>query len=202
MKLNELTRDYPFDKNVIDIASKTLPTYNTFSLYEKLKSRGWFKIGNESSYSDVFTNVNYPYILKINRRVDRAFAWFAFLTRKFQNIHFPRVSNMKVISIPGKTKYDKPEKFNLYLIEKLQEITNNQSRSWKEDTKIFSSYISGYVDISVLQQTNSDIGREETFIDALNILRENKKNFGVDLHYENLMKRADGTIVIIDPYSP
>lgn len=213
MKLDELTRYYPFDTDVVDAAQKYIPIFDTYGLIEKLKTLGWEKAGNPSSYSDVFINPNKPYIIKANRVPDAGFAWFAFLTRKFPNPHFPKIGNMKVI----KSKVGK-EKFYVYLIEKLEEVSIRNTSEWKAFTRILNKYISGQysleeaeqytiklyggeIDSEIVQQHLSSIKNNFTFLQALDILLKHQKNFSVDVHYENIMQRKDGTLVIIDPYT-
>jgi len=198
MKLNELTRYYEFEPDILTVAKDEVGQ-SQYNLIDKLENLGWNKVGNRSSYSDVFVNASKPYILKINKEPDRAFAWFAFLTRRFPNIHFPRIGNMKVY----KTSPKSTKKYYIYLIEKLEEISNSYTyaSNWRNDVRLFSSYVWGRCDIEELKNTEGDLGREKLFIDALTILKENKNEFRVDLHNENLMQRTDGTIVIIDPYA-
>jgi hypothetical protein len=206
MNLSELTRYYPFDNNVLDIAQKTVPYNNTGDLIYKLKQSGWNKIGNPSSYSDIFANDSKPYILKINRTQDKGFAWFAFLTRKFPNPHFPKIGNMKVITGPQRHTMRGSalprEKFYIYLIEKLEEISYRSDYDWRDNIYDCKKYIAGELSLDELQrELSSSALREQSFIDALTILTNNNKGFRADLHYENIMQRQNGTLVIIDPYA-
>ena len=197
MKLNELTRDYQFDPEVLHTAQSTVLYDRDFELKVRMSALGWNQIGEPSSFSNVYANDSKPYILKVNRQPDRAFAWFAFLTRKFPNVHFPRIGNMKVMFLGPSAR-----KCYIYLIEKLEEIPTRHSQDWKYDTYLFSGYIATNEKVDILKKCKTDAVKEQSFVDALTILKHHKKNFRVDLHNENLMQRKDGTIVIIDPFAP
>lgn len=224
MRLDELNRTMDFDPGVIDAATKHQQDKYDYgmeddydyklTLNDEMKKLGWYKIGNNSSYSSVFFNKSKPYILKINNNQDRAFAWFAFLTKKFPNPHFPNIGNMKVIKI-GQSKYAR--KYYVYLIETLHEVTNypridknfpfcypcqavlyNPATPLKEITYLNRSAKKQKIPASAINYFKQN----PKFLEALRILGWYHKNFQFDLHNENMMQRSDRTIVIIDPYKP
>ena len=228
MRLTELTRYYNFDQPTVDAAreyytTRGKPTYDPYvykmrysassqqtlfdklrgatTMIEKLKDSGW-SMTNTGFFSDVFSNPYKPYILKVNSRPDRAFAWFAFLTRKFPNIHFPKIGNMKVYK-----HYN--EKYYVYLIERLypiqlsseklqqllsalQVIANNPDKSFEQ--------LQDYYNINLLRTVRYYINNKPELINAANIIGKYKTNKNrLDFSFQNVMSRDDGTIVITDP---
>ena len=213
MKLNELTRNYPFDPNTIGVAKEFFKykpkglagryrenQLNT--LDENLKRLGWKK-ANYGSYSNVYEKADKTYILKINTVMDKGFAWFAFLTRKFPNIHFPKIGDAKVIMVE---KY----KYYLYMVEKLKELPQVRAGVLEAICSIAENNYYDGKDVSLnelLKEVHKfyevdvrEAGIDEEFLRALDIIFEYHGNNILDLHDANFMQRTDGTPIIIDPY--
>ena len=89
------------------------PNSNTI-LKDLLNKLGW-KYLDEGLYSMVFYNSNKSYILKINNTEDDAFHHFVNIIHLYKNPHFPKISDMKELTINDKT-------FHIYLIESLKDF--------------------------------------------------------------------------------
>ena len=220
MLLDELYIDKPINPQVAaDIAgfqrdynSIPAPTYTMYANLRNdfeavMKKRGWNLI-NYGSFSHVFGNPSEPYILKVNYKPDRAFAWFAFLTHKFPNKHFPKISAMKAISLPPQKISDielsgVPKRYAfIYAIERLNEAPYDikKSVSWpfNEYTRYSSVTLNDVKNYLEEHWSPEDI---VSLLEALTIITiNNNRKFKYDLHIGNFMQRADGTLVIIDPY--
>src|SRR6516165_2397298 len=118
MFLDEFVKDknMSFDQPVVgatkEFFAQNKPNFGTrfdepqiSKLKGKMRKLGWVCKSTEGAYSAVFINDSKPYILKINVRPDSAFAWFAFLTKKFPNPHFPNIGNAKTITLDGNKYY-------------------------------------------------------------------------------------------------
>ena len=217
MRLTELTHEYQFDPEVLratkDMYAKEPKGEVTLYYkgeYEQRKAEfsegqiddlgitlnniGWKKLDN-GLYSTVYANPNKPYILKVNNRPDRAFAWFALLTHKFPNIHFPKIGNAKFTKIGNFNYY-------IYLIEKLKLILPDQTAVTISDfcNAAASQWYSPIQDV-IAQFSFEEFPVDKELAAALRILGKYKKKCRLDIHENNVMQRADGTLVIIDPYT-
>jgi len=227
MKLNELTKYYPIDPTAIS-AARSYHNENP-SYYNDLKSEdhinddlattlakvGW-KERSSGHYSMIFTKESEPFILKVNKRQDKPFLWFAFLTRKFPNTHFPKIGNAKVMSI--KTDIGK-DKFYIYAIERLYPLKDDlgvtvsalckgiASEARNQNVDPNADYFKDWCDRKMDLITDYDpvfakqfSKQFESFMVASLILGKYARGYYLDLHSKNIMKREDGTIVISDPY--
>jgi len=218
MFLNELTKSYPLDPQAID-AAKTfykkipdLPVKNgkvdddaidyeaDFELVRKMKALGWTESHTEGWYSTVFVKPSEPYVLKINKRVDRPYAWFALLASKFPNEHFPKIGNAKIIKVQTMN-------YRIYAIEKLSPFQD----------KLDAKYIAGFCKWSVKTQDDLQYqlnygkqveesvaglrGQTAGLISACQILKKYGSGFHIDIHSNNIMLRGR-TSVITDPFTP
>ncbi|VVC05190.1 Uncharacterised protein [uncultured archaeon] len=220
MLLNELTRYYDFDPSV---SSKISTYYNHKSqkklgidiksddqLQNSLAKLGWKRAGH-GGYSNVFENPSKNYILKVNYYPDSAFAWFALLTRKFPNPHFPKIGNMKYFHLKGKINH-----YHVYLIEKLHQIPSTYT--WYAEYTVFKmiTLAAKDSDSKELEEALEDakdtshvkggtiyeyLQKNPKFLDALRIIGicASRNKFSIDLHTENIMARNDGTFVLTDP---
>jgi len=190
---------------------------NSWDLISSLEKRGW-KFHGSGSFSKVFTNEKYPFVLKVTEEYDRAFAHFAILTHKFPNKHFPVIGNAKILTD------DNGNKYHLYVMEKLYKLDRTESRYFNNNFRLFSTFMNAMnwydtdkLTIPVIRKTFEFINDEnsngsnfdkDTFKD---FLRKNKSliealgtvaKYGkgqFDIHGDNIMKREDGTLVVIDP---
>jgi hypothetical protein len=219
MILDELTRSYPLPQPAIDAAQNfyrkipaiprdidnridddTLEYYSDKQLVANMQRLGWTEYHTEGYYSSVFIKPSEPYALKINKRVDRPYAWFALIAAKFPNEHFPKIGNAKIVKV-GK------ENYRIYAIEKLKPVEN------QGEGRVIASFCKWSVETTDdLQyqmkhglQMESGIpelkGQTAGLITACQILRKYSKGFFIDIHYKNIMAR-NNTIVITDPFTP
>jgi hypothetical protein len=197
MTLNELNNIPWHDKDIEAIDAYYTSDKNEDSVeYDGdncesiLTNLGWCKIG-DGAFSDVYVRDDYPYVLKLSRRPDTTFAKFAIISRKNKNKHFPMIGNGKIIKI-GKCRYV------AYLIEKLYDLESSKVSLMSEIlTRISNRAANGFDRSAIVIHSIP-----ETLIDAAVIIGKCAKliNANIDLHSQNIMKRADGTIVISDPY--
>lgn len=104
---------------------------------------------------------------------------------------------MKVLTVNNKDYY-------IYLIEKLKPLTKIQKRFYNElIEKILKNPHASTKDMFYPYKVPSFIINNPDFIKAVQLLRSYSRNSGysLDIHYDNIMKRSDGSIVITDPYS-
>ena len=195
MNLNELTRPIPFDPEIKQAADTHYQNRYT-DFYEALQEQGWHRRG-EGSFSDVFFNSKKNYILKVNIRPDRAFAWFAFLTKKFPNPHFPMIGNMKLYK-------HGPEKYHIYLIEKLDPI--DETPDMNDLVSLMDNYAANWRQFELEKfkkwyepSTVDYLETHPKLREALEIIGGYSKGHMIDIHNKNVMKRTDGTLVITDP---
>lgn len=233
MKLNELTREYDIDPNIVKTTKDFYQradkwNYDNPILDLKLEKLGWQRnYLSKGSYSMIYENPQEPrYIIKINQRRDSGFEWFAFLTKKFPNIHFPKIGNAKIITV-DKTKYFVYAIEKLFKFEEAVDITNiaqlcdhlidssgvGVSAIKNLNTKDLVTYIEEYPKqfdyparivesfLFLLENYPSFESQFNTLINACNILAKNQRSFFNDIHDGNIMRRQDGTIVISDPFS-
>ena len=196
MRLFELNYTIPLDKPLKGAAEKYFTTASDEHNPNIFLPLGWKPTGY-GRVSMVYTNPNKPYVLKINYTYDRGFAWYAMLTHKFPNPHFPVIGNMKLVKI-GKVSY------YVYLIEKLNYNAPNELPL----TPDIYNYVIKHPenDLSTLSEyTREKLKQEPLFLEALRIIGSNAKKSRIPLHPDlttaNIMKRDDGTLVISDPLS-
>lgn len=180
------------------------------SFQEKLADLGWKHIGS-GVFSSVFSNPRKPYIIKVNDGVDKAFAIFAKFAKKFPNIHFPMIGEMKQFKYKNKIYY-------IYLIEKLYPIGNKAYDYAPDINDLTSAFILNlrskkpksdeevYKDFVLDDNSLSNIFKKQpTLIRACkslaNCYKASSIRLVIDIHEGNIMKRKDGTIVVIDPFS-
>lgn len=229
MKLNELKRTYQFPQSTVDTAKnfyRKIPTFsydsngnldaNNFDddgnliedeldylsdeeLVNNMRNIGWTEAHTKGYYSNVFLKPGEPYAIKINKRLDRSYAWFALIAAKFPNEHFPKIGNAKIFKVGS-------DNYRMYAIEKLKPFEYTEERhiianlcrwsaSTKEDTQQQLSYWKEFENMipTLKEQTNG-------LISACQILQKYNKGFFVDIHYNNIMLR-NNTVVITDPFT-
>ena len=210
MKVNELKNEYPINRKVTAATRALLkkPISDTWygeiqcmkPFHQKMAEMGWTKVVTMGGYSDVFIKPNEPYVLKINKRPDEAFAHFADIAMAYPNIHFPKIGNVRQITYDNRIYY-------IYAIEKLNNIANEGEAI--EISMFCSNFVGGeHIKDSwwapqMVQQLTRHFpkfaGQEKSLLVALNLLRRNRADYRIDIHFNNIMKR-DETIVIIDPF--
>ena len=199
MLLDELAKariSEPVEKAAFDF----FRTESRTDLDQKLSALGWVPLSG-GSFSTVFQNPKKNYILKINKRHDEGYEHFVKLIHQHRNKHFPKISDMKMLTVK--------DDYYVYLIEKLNKIPERTASKY---ANCFAHVIDHPYDSlarlfnssnwSYLPQTTPQIfKRNPGLITALRLVGKYKYIFGNDMHLHNIMYRKDGTIVIIDPYS-
>lgn len=219
MKLTELYRP-KLGKNIVGAAkeyyaNRNSPDALTFIsnnewLDEKLYTLGWEKL-SEGAYSFVYENDKKNYILKVNFKQDLGYDQFVKLIHRRRNKHFPRISDKQQLSFAS---YN----YNIYLIEKLikipepycqyySSIISAIMRLYHEEMNPSLKMVLDYLQKNYFTKREFQKGKQfilsnPDLVKAAAILGTAQKYHKLynDLHAKNIMKRDDGTIVIIDPY--
>lgn len=198
MLLSELNKLFPLDQDTM-MAAKDYFASNPSGSQHGSSTEPFLELGWEhpssGRLSDVYTHPDKPYVLKINRKYDRAFAWFVMLTKKFPNPHFPKVGNMKLVKV-GRYKY------YIYLIEKLEFFQSKSDIGIP--TFVMNDILRNPYEANMyVQNLDSEyqkwLAARPKFLEALVIIGTNSHGYEEDLCVSNLMQRKDGTIVITDP---
>jgi hypothetical protein len=171
------------------------------TLTSNLEKMGWEKIG-WGVFSSIYGNPKKSFVLKVNKREDKGYERYATIIKKNPNKFFPKISDMKVMKI-GKNNYC------VYLIEKLEEIPLARAQRYEKifDTAMASQFRAANTpDIeSLVLYFNGKIPlifkQNPDLVLALNIIANDQGSKYMDLHQNNMMQRANGTLVITDPYS-
>lgn len=171
-------------------------------LFKALEKMGWEMV-SEGSYSLVFSNPAKSYILKVNKRPDPAFAKFAALARRSKNSHFPKISDMKRLRLYKNT-------YHIYLIEKLVPVAKSIAQNLADAIENIGEQarfkkriitVEELAEIFMEPKIKYYLKRNPSLITASSLLGlKRAPGLWFDLHNENIMKRTDGTVVIIDPY--
>jgi hypothetical protein len=148
-------------------------------LEDNLRSLGWYEIGF-GAFSIVFANSKKSsYVLKLNKQPDPGYEQYVNLIHEHPNKYYPQISDKKLLKAGE-------QNFYVYLIEKLQHISYRTSRDWSEALE------------TIIANYSQPIS--ELFPDGVPIYSR-KFGFNIDIHDENIMQRANGDLVITDPYS-
>lgn len=166
----------------------------------------------EGVFGQVYSKSDDNFVIKISKKMDPFYLRFAEYAKKNKDRHLPRLT-VKPYIPRGETH---PYFFVAY-IEKLYPLSIDKHEYWllslafSAFSKIANKKITLAKQIAILK-TN------DFYDEIVAIIRENKSlflsmnkfkramkntlgNFQYDLKIDNLMKRKDGTIVIIDPLS-
>jgi hypothetical protein len=208
MRLYEFDDTPMIDKDVEDAAFNYFPQRNIAhktknpvemstqdtELRAKLSKLGWHYL-NDGHFSAVFTNDKKPFVLKINKSPDKGFEHYATLIKDFDNVHFPKIGDMKVMNINGR-------KFYIYLIEKLSALGRDNGI----DTSTFFRIIQYPTrSLEELYPFGAPVPyylkNDPSLVDALRLVGKYMEGFLNDMGRSNVMQRSDGTIVITDPYA-
>ena len=202
------TVDY-LDKNQGELHSVDYENFIEleYDLFSKLEKLGWRSLGN-GHFSMVFFNARKPYILKVNMVSDPGYTAFAKMAKQYPNKYFPKISDLKELKSNGR-------EYGIYLIEKLVKMEIERANIYAE---ILRSVLKGEKGQLTLNNTDAhrlgysqsqwehimeEIFGDPEFVSAINMIVAGVKSrrFQVDMHQNNIMQRADGTPVIIDPYA-
>lgn len=187
MKINELISPKSHLKNA------TIRRDVTF----KLKELGFQKIGEESSFADVFANPKLPYILKIFDSADTAYLVFAKMVAKNQNNpHFPKLRGSPVWVIRDSVMAIRMERLLPIWIRDAgvddYDIFRDMLDDFWNNTDIRDEY---YKDSSMFEKYGDSLR------DAVQLIKSvYEDDMMLDLHKGNIMMRGDCP-VIIDPFA-
>jgi hypothetical protein len=186
MKINEITK---FNKDL----SAGLKGRHNPKIHKFLTDKGW-KYVDQGFFSVVYISPNNKTILKVNRIPDPGYDHFVDVIKANKNNHFPVISDKKTL----------PDGSSAYLIERLYDMTYDADRKIMMAVLDANSYmmVNKFDDYVKLYPTLVEKLKKEQpgMIEALMILAKNKGQYTDDLRHDNIMKRADGTVIIIDPY--
>ena len=200
MILNELfnrSPNFPLDTSVRDVVRNYHDGSNLKNYYlnDAMKKLGW-EMTNYGFYSWVFEKVGERYVIKLNRKRDDAFAWFAYITIKYPNHHFPVIANARLLNIGG-------GKYYMFAIEKLQNST------YGSEISQFCRDVMRCHNREAINDAAREFGfwklpeykyQKDSLINALICLKRVKpSDFSFDISHSNIMQRPDNTIIISDP---
>lgn len=162
-----------------------------------IKQRGFTLIGS-GTYARVYGSAHAPYVIKIFRK-DPCYSKFLSLAAKTQNSHFPRlvgeprrISAQDIMIKMEKLKKASPR--NTFLVKRISQGF----------TQIYGMRVHGQDNSGLdakLSAWLKGIEQHAELIEAVKLLHDTfgKDGCYLDLDTSNIMQRADGTVVIIDP---
>jgi hypothetical protein len=187
-------------------------------LQAKLSSLGWHKL-NSGGYSYVFANPKKNYVLKVNTIQDNGYDQFVQIIHRSRNKHFPRISDRKTMEFDGDEVHNfRKNVYHVYLIEKLEELPEPKNDNYASILSVIMSVYHEEWNPSLktaLDWLERDYFTEEEFPSIKEFILRHKElakaaailgnaqkyhKLNNDLHSRNIMQRADGTVVIVDPY--
>lgn len=237
MQLNELYRPNPFtpeEHEILDTVS-TGEDPAGWDVQQLFLSQGWIPTDEKNksmigAFSIAYRNPSKPYIIKINRIFDRAFAEFMILTKLHPNVHFPRFLDVKKLKYKSvhvfkDGKINEYDHVYAYKMEKLEPISSRylnkteieilahiiflKSRRKNQNIyQCFNALINFVADgiirkkymIPYFDKVNNLLHDNPSLIEAMTILG-NHRIGGIDLSHGNIRKRTDGTLVFLDPFA-
>lgn len=167
-----------------ELVEREIPR-NTRDVRNLFLSAGWFEVG-AGYYAEVYGKSEKDYVVKVFER-DGAYLAFLKMIQEHPNKHFPKVKGRVWIS----------PSYNGVRLEKLYPADPKYAR-------MLSTYLinkrDGFVNDALLEKANEYIRDKPELLAALDMIDEKLLNrFHLDLGADNVMQRADGTIVITDP---
>lgn len=168
-----------------ELVEREIPR-NTRDVRNLFLSSGWFEVG-AGYYAEVYGKSEKDYVVKVFER-DGAYLAFLKMIQEHPNKHFPKVKGRVWIS----PSYNGVRLENLYPAEPVF-------------SRMFSAYLinkrhAEFVLESLLEKANEYLRDKPKLLEALDMIDEKLLNrFHLDLGVDNVMQRADGTIVITDP---
>ncbi len=184
---------------------------NKNELIKFLLDRGYSKT-SEGVFGEVYDKQGDDFVIKISKHMDPFYLRFAEYAKKNKDPHLPKLKIKSYIPQGEVVPYG-----FIAFIEKLQPITRDKHEDWllSQALSVFSAIANKKI---TLDKQISILKANDFYDEIVAAVRENKSlflsmnkfkramkntpgNFQYDLKIENLMKRKDGTIVIIDPLS-
>ena len=207
MKINELQQ---LSKTLINTADayfrkRNDPVWDVrveagTSLANKLETLGWNPIGM-GAYARVFSHPKKKYVIKITSSQDDGYIEYVDLIKQHPNEHFPVISDLKSMKVGNYV-------YSIYLIEKLSTLRNIDSYNYASDVTEACYTVASWPSSDLKSLFDRDVPKifieHPDLVEALKLLGheiDNHYNICLDLHAGNIMQRANGTIVITDPYA-
>jgi len=192
----EHSHQYPKNTNQMDQQNDI-----TREIADYFENRGWNVLGR-GVFSVVLDKPNTNFVIKVSATNDKGFNKFVLLTHKSNNPHFPKITNLRRMSIDGRV-------FFIYLIEKLENVSYKM-HPLLHTLKYLAKGYSLEKSLPLFRpETCAEIKKyldeHPELVEACNQVYENNSTINtksitrVDLHSHNFMQRKDGTIVITDP---
>ena len=159
------------------------------SATEALDRYGFKRIGS-GNFSDVYENSKYPWMLKVFHHDTAYMHWLKFCKQNQNNRYVPKIKGSVIRVIPHSETY-------AIRLEKLLPITHSEFNEFMDYLK--SSI--PYVDEKMREHIPVDEEYSDDLFDIAEFIYYNMETgeYVRDLWVNNVMKRSDGQIVIIDP---
>ena len=195
----QVKRQAPPDEKLSEPETNAVFTFFRTKSYNLMKATlnglGWTYL-DQGAFSFVFMHPDKPYVLKLNYLEDPGFANYVKLIRANPNKYFPKISDAKTLTVVD-------ENYEVYLIEKLYHF---ESETGKEYSRVIRSIVTHpHTSVNRLfpYGVPSFILENPELINALKLIRKFSRQIGykMDLHFNNIMQRENGDIVISDPYA-
>lgn len=163
-----------------------------------LLNAGWRHFGG-GLYAEVYAKADKDYVIKVFER-DSAYLAFLKLAREHPNPHFPKVKGKVWLA-------DHSARFNAVRLERLYPWKRVKVRGKNFPLpELFNMYVymKKFPENAKMIYEESNLEFMETYFEDKPKLKEALDliitlPFKLDLHDDNIMIRADGTPVIIDP---
>lgn len=176
-----------------------------------LSDNGYSKTA-EGVFGQVYTKPGDDFVIKLSKQLDPFYLRFAEYAKGKNDPHLPKLKIKSFIPQGETLSYG-----FIAFIEKLQPLTLDKHEDWllhlalSAFSKIANKQITLAKQISILKTNDfydeivATIRENKSLFLSMNRFKRAMKNtsgnFQYDLKIDNLMKRKDGTIVIIDPLS-
>jgi len=180
----------------------------TIRLAMNFNNRGWRTLGR-GVFGLVLEKKDSDFVIKVSPHNDIGFNKFVLITHKYNNPHFPKITNVRRIQYEGRT-------FFIYLIEKLYPVPyhyltdnvmialGNIAAGYESfDDALNSSRVTGLPGLR--EKLTEYFKAFPKLVEAAEIIKNSGVNIAqskkhrIDMHNGNFMRRADGTLVITDP---
>ena len=162
----------------------------------------------QGAFSFVVIPANKDYVYKVWTQ-DDAWEHYLKLVQQHPNEHFIRTKG-KISKVPlfFKRPKDVDATLRVLRIEKLKELNNIEKVDISQLVKFFRDVqvkkLTGDDVPEIMQRIERLVGSKpvfpESLVHAMLFLVENMGKNNLDFHYDNIMKREDGTFVISDPF--
>ena len=203
--MSYIIEDYSTIKSLFD--DPKFKNTNVYDALMKFKDDGGTILGS-GAFGIVLTNKNWNFVLKIFIK-DDSYLRFVRFALKHNRVSYPKFFDIpRKIKVNLKSKVGEPIS-QLYLVkmEKLNPITKNDFDNimfyfrYKTKNSNFSSPPKIYSELARIEAKYKSIKHfNDDFIFLMRNIKNIKKSTSMDLHEDNVMRRTNGELVIIDPF--